>query len=134
MSNLSRPYQRPQAATLAARLREPRRFIQVIAGPRQAGKTTLVQGVVEASRLPMRIASADEPTLRGAQWIDQQWQAARLAAADAGRLGVVLVLDEMQKIPGWSETVKRLWDEDTRARRPLKAVLLGSAPLLIAQG
>jgi predicted AAA+ superfamily ATPase len=46
----------------------------------------------------------------------------------------VLVLDEIQKIPGWSETVKRLWDEDTRARRPLKVVLLGSAPLLIAQG
>ena len=41
---------------------------------------------------------------------------------------------EIQKIPGWSETVKRLWDEDTRAKRPLQVVLLGSAPLLIAQG
>ena len=46
----------------------------------------------------------------------------------------MLALDEIQKIPGWSETVKRLWDEDTRQRRPLKVVLLGSAPLLIAQG
>jgi predicted AAA+ superfamily ATPase len=46
----------------------------------------------------------------------------------------VLVLDEIQKIPAWSEVVKRLWDEDTRAKRPLKVVLLGSAPLLIAQG
>jgi len=128
------PFQRPQAATLAARLAEPRRHIQVVAGPRQVGKTTLVQQVVEAAGVPVRSASADEPTLRGPQWIEQQWQAARLAAAEAGRAGAALVLDEIQKIPAWSESVKRLWDEDTRKRRPLKVVLLGSAPLLVAQG
>lgn len=127
-------YRRPQAAILAARLREPRRFVQVVAGPRQVGKTTLVHSVAEASTLPLRFASADEPTLRGADWIGQQWEAARLTATDAGKTGAVLVLDEIQKIPGWSETVKRLWDEDTRARRRLKVVVLGSAPLLIAHG
>lgn len=126
------PFQRPQSAVLAARLAEPRRFIQVVAGPRQVGKSTLVQQVTDALALPVRQASADEPTLRGADWIAQQWEAARLSIADAE--GAVLVLDEIQKIPGWSETVKRLWDEDTRAKRPLKVVLLGSAPLLIAQG
>lgn len=125
-------FQRPQSAVLAARLAEPRRFIQVVAGPRQVGKSTLVQQVTDALALPVRQASADEPTLRGADWIAQQWETARLSIADAE--GAVLVLDEIQKIPGWSETVKRLWDEDTRAKRPLKAVLLGSAPLLIAQG
>jgi len=46
----------------------------------------------------------------------------------------LLALDEVQKIPRWSETVKRLWDEDSRARRPLKVVLLGSAPLLVQHG
>jgi hypothetical protein len=127
-------YQRPQAAALAERLAEPRRHLQVVAGPRQVGKTTLVQQVVEAAGLPVRSASADEPTLRGPEWIEQQWQAARLAAAEAGKAGAVLVLDEIQKIPAWSESVKRLWDEDTRKRRPLKVVLLGSAPLLVAQG
>ena len=126
------PFRRPQSAVLAARLAEPRRFIQVVAGPRQVGKSTLVQQVTDALTLPVRQASADEPTLRGADWIAQQWEAARLSIEDAE--GAVLVLDEIQKIPGWSETVKRLWDEDTRAKRPLKAVLLGSAPLLIAQG
>lgn len=126
------PFLRPQSAVLAARLAERRRFIQVVAGPRQVGKSTLVQQVTDALALPVRQASADEPTLRGADWIAQQWEAARLSIADAE--GAVLVLDEIQKIPGWSETVKRLWDEDTRAKRPLKAVLLGSAPLLIAQG
>jgi len=128
------PYQRPQTRLLAGRLAEPRRFLHVVAGPRQVGKSTLVQQVVEGSGLPHRIASADEPTLRGGEWIAQQWEAARLLAQDVGRAGAVLVLDEIKKIPGWSETVKRLWDEDTRRRAPLKVVLLGSAPLLIARG
>jgi predicted AAA+ superfamily ATPase len=72
--------------------------------------------------------------LRSEAWISQQWSAARLLLAKAGRSGAVLALDEIQKIPGWSEIVKRHWDEDTRARAALKVVLLGSAPLLIARG
>lgn len=126
------PFKRQAAGGLAARLAEPRRFIQVVAGPRQVGKTTLVHQVTEALTVPVRSASADEPTLKGTDWIAQQWEAARLAIS--GKRGAVLVLDEIQKIPGWSDTVKRLWDDDTRARRALKVVLLGSAPLLIAQG
>jgi predicted AAA+ superfamily ATPase len=126
------PFQRPQVATLTARLLEPRRFMQVVAGPRQVGKSTLVQQATETLDMPVRYVSADEPTLRGTDWIGQQWEAARLSIA--GDDGAVLVLDEIQKIPTWSETVKRLWDEDTRAKRPLKVVLLGSAPLLISQG
>jgi hypothetical protein len=34
-------YSRPQGGVLARRLGERRRFIQVVAGPRQVGKTTL---------------------------------------------------------------------------------------------
>ena len=132
MSKKKADYQRPQAAVLAERLAEPRRFLQVVAGPRQVGKSTLVQQVTGELSLPVRYASADEPTLRGADWLSQQWDTARIEAT--GKAGAVLVLDEIQKIPAWSETVKRLWDEDTRKKRPLKVVLLGSAPLLIAQG
>jgi len=124
-------YQRPQFAILASRLDEPRRFIQVVAGSRQVGKTTLVQQVCEASGLPVQFASADEPTLRGPEWIAQQWEIARLMQNERG---AVLVLDEVQKVSGWSETVKRLWDEDTRKKRPIKVILLGSAPLLIQRG
>lgn len=132
MSKKQTDYQRPQAIALAERLSEPRRFLQVVAGPRQVGKSTLVQQVTGGLDVPVRLVSADEPTLRGADWIGQQWEAARLEAT--GKSGAVLVLDEIQKIPAWSENVKRLWDEDTRRKRPLKVVLLGSAPLLIAQG
>ena len=132
MSKKRPPFRRPQAAVLAARLKQPRRFIQVVAGPRQVGKSTLVQQATESLTAPVRYASADEPTLRDNDWIAQQWSAARLSIT--GKSGAVLVLDEIRKIPAWSETVKRLWDEDTRAKRALKVVILGSAPLLIAQG
>jgi hypothetical protein len=132
MSKKNPHFRRPQSAVLAHRLAEPRRFLQVVTGPRQVGKSTLVQQVTDDLGVPVRYVSADEPTLRSTAWIAQQWEAARLEAA--GQTDTVLAIDEIQKIPGWSETVKRLWDEDTRQKRSIKVVLLGSAPLLIAKG
>jgi uncharacterized protein len=134
MSSLAARYERPFGARLEARLVEPRRYIQVVTGPRQVGKSTLVQQVLGRQRIAARYVSADEPTLRTGAWIAQQWDAARLEAAAAGENGTILVIDEIQKIPDWSESVKRLWDEDSRARRALRVVLLGSAPLLVARG
>ena len=127
-------YIRPQADDLLARLREPRRFIQVVAGARQVGKTTLVSQVAKRSGLSCHSASADEPAMRGIGWLATQWEAARLMTDGNGTSDTLLVLDEIQKIPDWSETVKRLWDEDTRGGRPLRVVLLGSAPLLVQRG
>ncbi len=133
MSKSPPPYVRPHAEVLAGRLVEPRRFIQVVTGARQVGKTTLVLQVTRDERFTAHFASADEPALRGGGWIEQQWQAARLRLQEGRRIPV-LVLDEIQKIPGWSETVKRLWDEDTRIGTNLRLVLLGSGPLLVSQG
>lgn len=124
-------YQRPLAATLADRIGEPRRFIQVVAGPRQVGKTTVVHQVLDRLDVPARYASADQPSLRGPQWVAQQWDAAR---REVGAGDGVLVLDEVQKAADWADSVKRLWDEDTGAGRRLRVVLLGSAPLLIEHG
>ena len=127
-------FRRPQFATLLARVREPRRHLQVVAGPRQVGKTTLVGQVIGAAGLPVHLASADEPSLRDRAWLAAQRELGRLRAREAGRRGAVLVLDEVQKVSGWSEAVKRLWDEDTASRTPLRVVLLGSAPLLVQRG
>jgi len=135
MSEITRPsFQREYADVLATRLAEPRRFIHVVAGPRQVGKTTLVQQVLTQLDRPNVFVSADEPALRDGAWLTAQWERARLMARDAGKHGAVLALDEVQKIPDWSEAVKRLWDEDTRHRLPLRVVLLGSAPLLVPRG
>ena len=127
-------FERGQAEILSARLAEPRRFLQVVAGARQVGKTTLVQQVLDRLDVPSVFVSADEPAVGDTAWLSAQWDRARIVASDAGNAGAVVALDEVQKISGWSETVKRLWDEDSRARRPLKVVLLGSAPLLMQQG
>lgn len=118
---------------LLKRLGEKRRFLQVLAGPRQVGKTTLVSQVIKASKLPAHYASADEPSMRDRTWIEQQWDAARLMARD-NKAGALLVLDEVQKVSDWSTVIKLLWDADTHAGLPLKVVLLGSAPLLIQRG
>ncbi|MGA3171993.1 MAG: ATP-binding protein [Chthoniobacteraceae bacterium] len=118
---------------LLKRLREKRRFVQVLAGPRQVGKTTVVRQVMEASKMPAHYASADEPTMRDRTWLEQQWDIARLKARE-GKAGALLVLDEIQKVADWSNAVKLLWDADTHAGVPLKVVLLGSSPLLIQSG
>jgi len=118
---------------LLRRLKEPRRFLQVLAGPRQTGKTTLARQVIEAAKLPTHYASADEPTLRDRTWLEQQWDLGRLQSRQHPR-GALLVLDEIQKVTGWSDCVKLHWDADTHARCPLKVVLLGSSPLLIQRG
>lgn len=118
---------------LLRRLTEKRRFLQVLAGPRQVGKTTLARQVMRELKCPVHYASADEPTLQDRTWIEQQWDLARLKAR-ADKAGALLVLDEIQKAPGWSSVVKLLWDADTHAGTPLKVLLLGSSPLLIQTG
>ncbi|MDD5479124.1 ATP-binding protein [Rhodoferax sp.] len=130
--------QRAALPSFCARLQEPRRFLQVLAGPRQVGKTTLVRQALSTLNqqpgpaMAQHSVSADNPGLVGGAWLRTQWETARALAAQAGRC--VLVLDEVQKLPGWTEEVKRLWDEDTLAGRDVRVVVLGSAPLLIARG
>jgi predicted AAA+ superfamily ATPase len=118
---------------LLKRLKEKRRFIQVLAGPRQAGKTTVVRQVMEAANLPAHYASADEPSLRDLVWLEQQWDLARLKAR-ASKSGALLVVDEIQKVADWSRVTKLLWDADTHSGVPLKVVLLGSSTLRIQSG
>lgn len=128
-------YKRPVFKVLSNRVAETRRFIQVLAGPRQTGKSTLARQVLEAVTIPGHYASADEPMLKDRAWIEQQWETARFRARSAGEeKKALLVLDEIQKIPGWSETVKRLWDEDTAASVNLHVMVLGSSPLLVQRG
>lgn len=133
MSKNTQQIERRQLSTLLTRLGEPRRFVQVLAGPRQVGKTTLARQAIQRLDRPVVYASADGPSPPDARWIDAQWDAATLAGRGHPD-GGVLVLDEVQKIPGWSEVVKARWDHDTLRGTDLRVVLLGSAPLLVQKG
>ena len=82
---------------IVERAEEPRRFIQVLAGPRQVGKTTLARQAMDAIGIPGHFASADAPDPEDVGWIYTQWQIGRQAARNGGRAGGILVLDEAVK-------------------------------------
>ena len=153
-------YERAQKSTLLARLsEEPERLI-VVTGPRQTGKTTIVQQVLNRIDRPHLYVSVDEPDSvtfppvpgrevtivpfsdeprlrptdeKDSRWLVRHWERARMLAKGSER-SFVLAIDEIQKIPNWSETVKGLWDADRHHGRPLHVILLGSAPLLMQKG
>ena len=125
---------RTQKKTLNNRLNEPRKFIQVILGPRQVGKTTMVLQVLKKLNVENQFYSADNVSNSNPNWIEQIWEASRLRMKQHELPEMVLVIDEIQKISNWSEVVKKQWDEDSRNKLNLKIVLLGSARLLIQDG
>ncbi len=127
-------HQRSQIKELKKRISEKRRFIQVITGPRQVGKTTLVTQLLKSAKIPNHFVSADNVPNATGQWLEQQWDLARLQLQQKDAVEFLLVIDEIQKIQNWSETVKLLWDEDSRKRCHIKVILLGSSRLLIQQG
>ncbi len=105
-------YKRSHFQEIVKRLKEPRRFIQVITGPRQVGKTTLIQQVIDEITPPTIYISADGIVNSNASWLNQQWQNARLKSKSNQYSELILVIDEIQKIPNWSKTVKANWDAD----------------------
>jgi predicted AAA+ superfamily ATPase len=108
----------------------PRR-LQIVIGPRQVGKTTAARQAAARSECPCHYASADEALLPGPEWIEAQWNAALRLAAHC-ETPAWLILDEIQKVRGWSEEVKRLWDADTTGK--IQPLLLGSSALLLQKG
>lgn len=126
--------QRSHYQIISRRINEPRRFIQVLFGPRQVGKTTLIKQLIEDIKTPYHSISADVIPNSNPAWIEQQWTIAREKFSHSGASDFLLVIDEIQKIGNWSEMVKRLWDEDTKGNLSIKVILLGSSRLLLQQG
>jgi uncharacterized protein len=127
-------FERSHLQLFTRRMAEPRKFIQVLLGPRQVGKTTLINQLLHKSKLPNHFASADAVGASNTAWLEQQWETARLRMDQEEAQEFLLVIDEIQKISNWSETVKLLWDADTRSKRLLKVILLGSSRLLLQRG
>ena len=125
-------YRRQIAKKILARITEERKFIQVIAGPRQVGKAFAVKQALQEYGKPATYRLSESLGVNPLTWLETEWNQARLTAHQQGEH--LLVLDEIQKIEGWSERIKRLWDEDTFTGTKLKVVLLGSSRLLLQHG
>ena len=124
-------YQRPILDVIEQRLKSDPPLLHVMIGPRQVGKSTAAAQLIKRLGWPAHYAAADAPLTPPAEWIETQWQLARQLATGPPAL---LILDEVQKVRGWSEVVKRLWDEDRRNNSPLRILLLGSSSLLVQEG
>ena len=127
-------YERTVLKILQERITEPRFLIQVVMGPRQVGKTTLILQLLKQVSLGSLYESADAIPASSAIWLEQIWERARLKMDQLASEEFLLVIDEIQKVDNWSETIKKLWDEDTRNGRKLKLILSGSSRLLMQQG
>ena len=107
-------YKRQQYSEIQSRIIESRSKIQVIVGPIQVGKSTLIGQVLDECDFPHESYSADDIVGADANWLAQIWETQRLKMETSGESKRLLVVDEVQKIVNWSETVKAEWDRDTR--------------------
>lgn len=127
-------YQRVVIKELKKRINEDRRFIQVISGPRQVGKTTLVLQLLESFGSDSQYISADDMEGIGTLWLEKHWETARVRLRNSNASKFILAIDEIQKIDDWSSEVKKLWDEDTANKMELRVILTVSPRLLVQKG
>ncbi|MBR4802348.1 MAG: ATP-binding protein [Bacteroidales bacterium] len=127
-------YKRQHLAILHKRMAEPRKRIQIVMGPRQVGKSTMVGQFASKLKVPYDIFAADAVNRYDSSWIPNRWQEERIKMNLRKEKERILVIDEIQKIENWSEQVKKEWDSDTREGRNLKVILLGSSRVLLQKG
>ena len=126
-------FERSLVLLLVGEFEKQQPVFQVMTGPRQVGKTTIAQQVMDKLPFPSIYASADSPLPPGPEWIETQWRRAEVAASRSGG-AVLLVLDEVQKVRGWSESLKIKWDAAIRTSQDIRLLVLGSSALLIQAG
>lgn len=127
-------YKRAHYSIIKRRIEEARAFIQVLAGPRQVGKSTLMNQMLEEVVLPHTLEAADAIPSANSQWISDVWDSARSKMDFRKESEHLLVIDEIQKLSNWSEVVKKEWDRDTREQRNLKVIILGSSRMMLMKG
>ena len=127
-------YKRAEYQIIKNRLEEPRKFIQVVMGARQIGKSTVVKQVLKDLDSPYRLYSADNVPASNTAWISDCWEAVRSLKRINNWESTIIVIDEIQKISNWSEVVKKEWDEDSFNDLDIKVLLLGSSRVLLEKG
>ncbi len=127
-------YKRAEFQIIKSRLEENRKFIQVVMGPRQVGKSTVVKQVLGEIDTPYLFYSADNVPATNTSWVSDCWEAVRSLMRVNAHAEMILVVDEIQKIQNWSEIVKKEWDDDSFHDRNIKVLLLGSSRVLLEKG
>jgi len=129
-------YERPIVQDILNGMDLKKKLLHILTGPRQVGKTTAALQIAEKWKGPVVNASADLPLPPGPEWIRSQWETALYQARrmGTGKADVLLILDEVQKVTGWSEVVKDLWDTGCRENHGIQIIILGSSSLLIQKG
>lgn len=127
-------YKRHQYRELLSRMEEERNKIQVISGPRQVGKSTMVKQVLQDIAIPNLFVSADAVEKDDTEWIARMWETARSRMRFSSYPEFILAIDEIQKLDNWSEVVKREWDSDCLNDINIKVIILGSSRLLLKDG
>ena len=112
-------FERSLVPLLVSELEKKQSVFQVLIGPRQVGKTTIARQVMDKLPFPFIYASADNPLPPGPEWIETQWRRAEVEADRSGGT-VLLVLDEVHKVHGWSEILKSRWDATIQTARDIK--------------
>ncbi|KAF0218086.1 MAG: hypothetical protein FD174_3106 [Geobacteraceae bacterium] len=125
-------YQRPLQTALLSTLSRPTRVINVLIGPRQVGKTTIARQIEQTIGFPTIYATADSPVPLDSAWIETHWRRAASEGTTTG-MPVLLIFDELQKVKGWSETLKLLWDNRPAAPE-IRVLILGSSALMMQEG
>ena len=125
---------RKQYQTLMSRLTEPRRCIQVVEGPRQVGKSTMIKQVLNSISTPFLHFTTDNVPTGSNIFISDCWQTARAKMLVEHLTELILVIDEVQRLHHWSDAVKKEWDADTFNDVNIKVVLLGSSRVMLERG
>lgn len=115
-------------------IEEPRRSIKALYGPRQVGKTAMVKEALASSSIPWMYVCAEDLEVADGLWLRKLWEEIRQKAKESDRKEAVIVIDEVQRVDSWNETVKREWETDTFNKTNVKAILISSASHLIQKG
>lgn len=133
------PYLRRGVPDLLERMLAPRGLIEVVRGPRQVGKTTAVEQIIQQIlKKPVRPTDVlfvrfDQEILRESQggllpivrWFESR---VRGRPFERGRTSYIF-LDEVHKLRRWDEDVKHFGDTF-----PVRLMITGSSSVLVSKG
>ncbi len=114
---------------LLSRIQEKSPLMQFVVGPRQVGKTTGIEQLLKKYKKKYHYALVEGEFEHNGTWLRLQWQKARDLGPNS-----LLVIDEVQKVHDWAETLKSLWDISLKNKDHMKCIFLGSSSLNLQKG